>query len=78
MSKTRTVYYVRGGSRQGAYLKLRTRGATRRKYAWTNKKAELIELSYEAARNAIRQTYGGTLVKRVYTGNKLISESVVN
>lgn len=78
MAKTKTVYFVRGGTHQGAYLKLRQRGGNGKKYAWTNRKAELVELSYEAARNAIRQTYGGTLVKRVYTGNELVSESVVS
>jgi len=78
MAKTKTVYFVRGGNHDGAYLKLRTRGKTGKKYAWTNHKSELVELSYDAARNAIRQTYGGSLVKRVYSGTKLISESVVN
>lgn len=78
---TRTTYFVRGGSKQGAYLKLRTKqpvwATTPLKYAWTNRKDTLVELTYEQARNAIRNGYGGTLVKRVYDGKTLISESVV-
>ena len=78
MASKRTVYFVRGGTHQGAYLKLRTRGGNGRKYAWPNHKENLVEMSYETARNAIRNTYGGTLVKRVYAGSNLIAESVIN
>lgn len=80
-NKTRTTYFVRGGNKQGAYLKIRTNqpvwATTPLKYAWTNRKKALVELTYEQARNAIRNGYGGTLVKRVYEGKSLISESVV-
>lgn len=80
MSATRTVYFVRGGTHQGAYLTLRQRRSKGdlRKYSWTNHKEKLVELSYNAARNAIRRSYGGTLVKRVYQGKKLISEKAIS
>jgi hypothetical protein len=77
--KIRTVYYVRGGTKSGAYLKFReinTTGTTR-KYAWTGNKNEVAYLSYEQARCAIRNTYGGQLVKRVYKNKKLVKEVTI-
>lgn len=79
-NSTVTVYFVRGGTHQGAYLKIRERKgewANRLKYSWTNRKDLLCEMTYEQARNAIRQTYGGTLCKRVYHGNGVVDEAVV-
>ena len=79
-NKTKTVYFVRGGNKDGAYLKRReraTKAARSLAYAWTNRKAELCEMTYDQARNCIRQTYGGTLVKRVYQDGKVVAEAVV-
>lgn len=71
-------YYVRGGEKSGLYLTRRryTKGTTR-KYSWTNKRPEAVYMSYDQARNAIRNTYGGELVKRVYKNKKLVAEFVV-
>jgi hypothetical protein len=77
--KIKTVYFVRGGTHAGAYLKRRQRATTEstRAYAWTNRKSQLCEMTYDQARNCIRQTYGGTLVKRVYKNDEVVLEAVV-
>lgn len=76
----KVVYYVRGGTHQGAYLTLRKNKNTKypsRKYSWTNYKNKLVEMSYDAARHAAYGTYGGRIVKRIYNGKKIVDEVVV-
>lgn len=77
MNDTKTTYFVRSGTHQGKYLKLRERGNTTRKYSWTNQKYLLHEMSYDVARKAIVNTYGGTLVKRVYRTDGTVAEQVI-
>lgn len=76
--KTRTVYFVRGGTKDGAYLTKRVRGAATNplKYAWTPYKAKIVEMSYDVARK-LAQRYGGRTIKRVYSGKNVVAEVVV-
>lgn len=59
MSKVRR-YLVRGGIKNGKYIALATRNATR-KYAWANLKTKAVTLTYEQARGVARR-YGGEVV----------------
>lgn len=77
MAKTRVVYFVRGGTHHGAYLKLREAGNKKFKYAWTPYKDRLVEMTYNQARHAVKGVYGGNLIKRVYKGKSIIKETTV-
>jgi hypothetical protein len=64
MKKTVKKYSVRGGTKDGAYIKpasISFSKRTGRKYAWCNYKNERAILTYNVA-CGVAQSYGGTLV----------------
>jgi hypothetical protein len=75
-AKPETVYFVRGGKKSGCYLTARIR-PSKRKYAWTNKKAFVCEMTYAQAKAALKSYGGRNLVKRTYVGSDLVKEEVV-
>jgi len=64
MKNKKTSYYVRGGTKQGAYITEASQSwtaRTGRKYAWSNKKSNRAILGYDAARK-VAQRYNGEIV----------------
>lgn len=55
-------FIVRGGEKQGKYIKIREAvSPTGRKYAWTNRKTNASALTYRQAQGVVRR-YGSDAV----------------